>query len=211
MVICFSPLCSSYWTWGILFTLVILTQILGLGEKFWIKVCLAPFLIHPIVTDTSVKIWGGAYGEGSTVPMEHFSYSYRAYAESQHVLDDGLAHFHHTTAMHAPTLPFTTMEIKFPPAQEHPYFYIGIYAAISLSTGLVNILGVITQYTGALRASRILFDKLLKTVVRATMRWHDVTPQGRMLNRFSKVRVTEWGSRILWTHTSATIGCRDRG
>ena len=130
MVICFSPLCSSYWTWGILFTLVILTQILGLGEKFWIKVCLAPFLIHPIVTDTSVKIWGGAYGEGSTVPMEHFSYSYRAYAESQHVLDDGLAHFRGTTAVHAPTLPFMTMTIKFLPAPEHPYFYIGIQAAI---------------------------------------------------------------------------------
>ncbi|RPD61590.1 multidrug resistance-associated ABC transporter [Lentinus tigrinus ALCF2SS1-7] len=159
---------SSYWTWGILFSLVILTQLLGVGEKVWIK------------------IWGEAYGEGSTVPLEHFSYSYRAYAESQHVLDEGLAHFHQTTAVHAPAIPFTTMKIKFPPAQEHPYFYVGIYAAISLSSGLVNILAIITQYTGALRASRILFDKLLKTVVRATMRWHDVTPQGRMLNRFSK-------------------------
>ena len=75
---------------------------------------------------------------------------------------------------------------KLPSAHENPYFYIGIYAAISLSTGIVNITGVITQYTGALRASRILFDKLLRTVVRATMRWHDTTPQGRMLNRFSK-------------------------
>ncbi|KAI0697630.1 multidrug resistance-associated ABC transporter [Cerioporus squamosus] len=159
---------SSYWTWGILFILIILTQVLGVGEKIWIK------------------IWGDAYGEGHTVPTEHFSYSYRAYTEHQYVLDDGLAHFHHTTSVHAPSVPFTATNIRFPPAQEHPYFYIGIYAAISLSAGLVNILGVITQYTGALRASRILFDKLLKTVVRATMRWHDVTPQGRMLNRFSK-------------------------
>ncbi|RDX45811.1 multidrug resistance-associated ABC transporter [Lentinus brumalis] len=159
---------SSYWTWGILTVLIILTQLLGVGEKVWIK------------------IWGEAYGEGSTVLTEHFSYSYRAYAEHQHVLDDGLAHFHHTISVHAPTIPFPATNIQFPPAQEHPYFYIGIYAAISLTAGLVNILGVITQYTGALRASRILFDKLLKTVVRATMRWHDVTPQGRMLNRFSK-------------------------
>jgi len=42
------------------------------------------------------------------------------------------------------------------------------------------------QYTGALRASRVLFKQLLVSVVRATMRWHDTTPQGRMLNRFSK-------------------------
>ncbi|KAI0639291.1 multidrug resistance-associated ABC transporter [Trametes polyzona] len=159
---------SSYWTWGILFTLIILTQLLGVGEKIWIK------------------IWGEAYGEGSSVPTQ-FSYSYRAYAEQQHVLDDGLAHFHHTTMAHSPGhVPFGVAQVKFPPAQEHPYFYIGIYAAIALSAGLVNIAGVMTQYTGALRASRILFDKLLRTVVGATMRWHDVTPQGRMLNRFSK-------------------------
>ncbi len=92
---------------------------------------------------------------------------------------------------------FNTAGVKFPPAQEHPYFYICIYAAISLSAGLVNIAGVITQFTGALRASRILFDRLLRTVVRATMRWHDVTPQGRMLNRFSKVSAT-LTSRYRW-------------
>ena len=87
---------------------------------------------------------------------------------------------------YAHAVPFNITKITLPPAQEHPYFYVGIYAAIALSTGFVNIAGVMTQYTGALRASRILFERLLKTVVRATMRWHDVTPQGRMLNRFSK-------------------------
>ena len=88
---------------------------------------------------------------------------------------------------HAPNVPLSVTSFKLPSAKEDPFFYIGVYAAISLGTALVNISGIITQYTGALRASRILFERLLKTVVRATMRWHDVTPQGRMLNRFSKV------------------------
>ncbi|KAI0752843.1 multidrug resistance-associated ABC transporter [Daedaleopsis nitida] len=158
---------SSYWTWGIIFSLIILTQILGVGEKIWIK------------------IWGEAYGE-SAPPVPQFSYSYTAHVENQHVLDDGLAHFHHAATTHAPLLPFNLTKIHLPPAQEHPYFYIGIFAAISLASGFVNITGVMVQYTGALRASRILFEKLLRSVVRATMRWHDVTPQGRMLNRFSK-------------------------
>ncbi|KAI8989077.1 multidrug resistance-associated ABC transporter [Trametes punicea] len=158
---------SSYWTWVILFILIILTQLLGLGEKIWIK------------------MWGEAYGE-PTVESAQFAYSFRAYAEQQHVLDDGMSHFHHTTMAPNPTSLFRFAKINLPPARDHPYFYIGIYAAIALSTGLVNITGVITQYTGALRASRILFERLLRTVVRATMRWHDVTPQGRMLNRFSK-------------------------
>ncbi|KAH9943429.1 multidrug resistance-associated ABC transporter [Epithele typhae] len=160
---------SSYYTWAILFFLIILTQILGVGEKFWIKT------------------WGEAYGTGNstTPPVHASSYSYSPFAENQQVLDDGLSHFHHTSMANTPTISLTATT-HLPSAQEHPYFYIGIYAAIALSAGIVNITGVITQYTGALRASRILFEKLLNTVVRATMRWHDVTPQGRMLNRFSK-------------------------
>ena len=75
-----------------------------------------------------------------------------------------------------------------PPAQQHPYLYLGIYAAISLAAGFVSVSGLVMQLVASLRGSRILFDKLVKAVVGATMRWHDTTPQGRMLNRFSKVR-----------------------
>ncbi|KAH9854525.1 multidrug resistance-associated ABC transporter [Lenzites betulinus] len=161
---------SSYWTWAILFGLIILTQVLGVGEKFWIK------------------IWGDAYGDTGDASSHFGAYSFRHYSEQQQVLDDGFAHLHHTATAHGAHAHFSpsTTQGRFPPAREHPYFYIGIYAAITLSSGMVNIAGVIAQYTGALRASRILFDRLLRTVVRATMRWHDVTPQGRMLNRFSK-------------------------
>ena len=94
--------------------------------------------------------------------------------------------------------------IHLPPAQNHPFFYIGIYTAITVSAALVNVTSVVVQYGGALKASRSLFQRLLTSVVRATMRWHDTTPQGersvsvnismfvtpetgRMLNRFSKV------------------------
>ena len=110
------------------------------------------------------------------------------------------AHVPHSHHYAAQAVRFPT--IQWPPAQDHPFFYIGVYAAISLGAALVNITGVITQYTGALRASRTLFERLLTAVVRATMRWHDTTPQGelhalpapiishriagRMLNRFSK-------------------------
>ncbi|KAH9854526.1 multidrug resistance-associated ABC transporter [Lenzites betulinus] len=157
---------SSYWTWGILFSLIILVQVLGVGEKFWIK------------------IWGEAYSDNQDIPA-HLSI-YSQYAEHQQVLEDGLSHLHHTAILHNPSAGFNVTQVNFPPAQEHPYFYVGIYAAIALLGGFMNIASAMTQYTGALRASRILFGRLLRTVVRATMRWHDVTPQGRILNRFSK-------------------------
>lgn len=75
---------------------------------------------------------------------------------------------------------------RLPDAHVNPLFYVGIYALIGFMTVAVNIMSSATQYIGALRASRRLFKQLLETVVRATMRWHDVTPTGRMLNRFSK-------------------------
>lgn len=93
-----------------------------------------------------------------------------------------------------------------PDANENPLFYVGVYGAIGLTTMIVSIVSSAVQITGALRASRLIFKQLLEGVVRATMRWHDVTPQGecrmsdvvhfvdwlmeggigRMLNRFGK-------------------------
>jgi ABC-type multidrug transport system fused ATPase/permease subunit len=73
-----------------------------------------------------------------------------------------------------------------PDANQNPMFYVGVYALIGFGSVAVIVLSTITQYTGALRASRKLFKQLLVAVVCATFRWHDVTPQGRMLNRFSK-------------------------
>jgi ABC-type multidrug transport system fused ATPase/permease subunit len=71
--------------------------------------------------------------------------------------------------------------IQLPNANEHPLFYVYIYAAIGIGSALVTVLSSTVQYTGALRASRRLFKQLLVGVVRATMRWHDVTPQGMVV------------------------------
>ncbi|KAI0696160.1 multidrug resistance-associated ABC transporter [Cytidiella melzeri] len=158
---------SSYWTWGLLTLIIVCNQGLAVGEKLWIEV------------------WGGAY-KNSTVSFIG-SYALRAPLVPDHevTLDPSYMSVHFTHASAA--VPSTSMSGKqWPSAQEHPYFYIGIYASITLAVAVLNVLGAVIQYTGALRASRKLFKQLLVAVVRATMRWHDVTPQGRMLNRFSK-------------------------
>lgn len=77
------------------------------------------------------------------------------------------------------------LNINWPSAVEHPLFYVGIYAAIGLTTAFVSILSSVAQITGALRASRTLFKyafyhlrlsfltayrALLVSVVRATFR-----------------------------------------
>ncbi|THH23155.1 hypothetical protein EUX98_g8019 [Antrodiella citrinella] len=163
---------SSYWTWTVLVIFIVFNQFLGVSEKFWIK------------------YWGQAYGEQNSTNSAYISlFSNPAHEIS---LDGSLGSFdaHHSYyhSLHSSSPPpmFSGTAFEWPRAQERPLFYIGIYAAITFGAGFVNIGSVITQYTGALRASRVLFEGLLKAVVRATMRWHDVTPQGRMLNRFSK-------------------------
>lgn len=90
-------------------------------------------------------------------------------------------------AHHLPSLspaPVLNYALSLPSAQERPLFYVGVYAGIGLATAIVSITSVIAQYTGALRASRVLFRQLLVTVVRATMRWHDTTPQGTFTPRY---------------------------
>ena len=71
--------------------------------------------------------------------------------------------------------------ISLPSAKEHPLFYIGVYSALSLGSAFLGVLAAIVEYTGALRASKVLFKQLLISVVRATMRWHDTTPQGTLI------------------------------
>ncbi|KAF9442983.1 hypothetical protein P691DRAFT_713861, partial [Macrolepiota fuliginosa MF-IS2] len=160
---------SSYWTWVILGTLMVITELLAFGDKFWIKT------------------WGEAYGrpEKGTV----LQYVLGSFSVVNHEVPmDGYSssHSHLYTYRSMPKFGFGISGINWPDAASHPYFYIGIYAVIGLSASLVNVLSISAQFTGALRASRILFKKLLETVVRATFRFHDTTPQGRMLNRFSK-------------------------
>ena len=88
-----------------------------------------------------------------------------------------MAPYHLTHSIHGWESP-NAPPFHLPSAKEHPLFYISVYAAVGLGSAFVGVLSAIVQYTGALRASRVLFRQLLVSVVRATMRWHDTTPQG---------------------------------
>ncbi|KAJ7619721.1 P-loop containing nucleoside triphosphate hydrolase protein [Roridomyces roridus] len=78
-----------------------------------------------------------------------------------------------------------TTTTRLPSASQRPLFYVGVYAAIALSGILIQMVSFGFQFLGALRASRVLFNGLLLNMVRATFRFHDTTPQGRIINRFS--------------------------
>lgn len=65
-------------------------------------------------------------------------------------------------------------------------FYFGIYALITLGSIVVQVLRLLIQYWGSLKASRVLYEEALQAVVRGTFRFFDTTPIGRLQNRFAR-------------------------
>ena len=64
-------------------------------------------------------------------------------------------------------------------------FWITAYVIFDYSTLLVSIgQQLLIMFTG-LRASRVLFEKMTHSILRAPLSWIDKTPAGRVLNRFT--------------------------
>ena len=70
--------------------------------------------------------------------------------------------------------------------QDHDLsFYLSIYLGLSLLVCVFGTLRYFLVFMAAIQASRKLFKDLTYTVLRAPLRWLDITPVGRILNRFT--------------------------
>ena len=118
-------------------------------------------------------IWGDAYGpEGGRQSAQASVFVPYTVSRGQPVSDGFIATYHLPLHWRFVQPSSNASIASLPRAQDHPLFYVGIYTLIGLGTGIVNVLSIIVMYTGALRASRLLFRRLLDGVVHATMRWH---------------------------------------
>ncbi|KAK3817182.1 MAG: hypothetical protein J3R72DRAFT_529513 [Linnemannia gamsii] len=64
-------------------------------------------------------------------------------------------------------------------------FYLGIYVLLSICAMILGSLNLYYVVMGGLAASRVLHERLLKSITRAKVRFFDTTPMGRIVNRFS--------------------------
>ncbi|KAF9911676.1 hypothetical protein EC991_002794 [Linnemannia zychae] len=64
-------------------------------------------------------------------------------------------------------------------------YYLGIYVLFSVCAMVLGSLNFYYFFMGGLKASRVLHERLLKSVTRAKIRFFDTTPMGRIINRFS--------------------------
>ncbi|KAJ1831821.1 Transporter of the ATP-binding cassette (ABC) [Coemansia sp. RSA 2711] len=65
-------------------------------------------------------------------------------------------------------------------------YFIGVYVLIALVSVLIILGRSLLQFWSSLKASKVLHERLLHTVLRAPVRFFDTTPVGRLINRFSK-------------------------
>ncbi|CAK7266544.1 hypothetical protein SEPCBS57363_002143 [Sporothrix epigloea] len=69
--------------------------------------------------------------------------------------------------------------------QKNVIFWITAYIVFDYSTLLVGtVQQLLIMFTG-LRASRVLFERMTHSILRAPLSWVDKTPTGRILNRFT--------------------------
>ncbi|KAG8838602.1 hypothetical protein FRC18_003860 [Serendipita sp. 400] len=160
---------SGYHIWCAVLLLIGVTQLFGFLDKYWIKV------------------WGEAYDDTDT-SLRAISQTILATFRELGKLDSGTSDNQISTPYylhvnpHLPQIDTKTL----PSANQHPLFYVVIYGAIGVGGVILTSLNTVVQYSGAIRASRALFRRLLNSLVHATFRFHDTTPTGRILNRLSR-------------------------
>ncbi|EFR03018.1 multidrug resistance-associated protein 13 [Nannizzia gypsea CBS 118893] len=65
------------------------------------------------------------------------------------------------------------------------WFYLGIYFALAMSRTLIKSFSHLLIWTGTIRASKDLFEKMTSRILRTPLRWVDTVPVGRVINRFT--------------------------
>ncbi|RKP25263.1 P-loop containing nucleoside triphosphate hydrolase protein [Syncephalis pseudoplumigaleata] len=70
--------------------------------------------------------------------------------------------------------------------QRTPGYYLAIYVGFGALFIAIAVVRNVILYRGSLKASMLLFARLLERIMHARIRFFDMTPIGRIMNRFSK-------------------------
>ncbi|PAV58193.1 hypothetical protein WR25_11795 isoform B [Diploscapter pachys] len=81
------------------------------------------------------------------------------------------------------------------PSGHETYVKLGTYSALGMAQATTICLASIVMTLGMVRASKYLHTGILKNVLHSPMQFFDVTPLGRIINRFSK-DVSDIDSRL---------------
>ncbi|KAI9501197.1 P-loop containing nucleoside triphosphate hydrolase protein, partial [Coemansia spiralis] len=175
--------CGSKRFWITSVLLLTLWQIVLIAQDYWIRIW-----VTSSGSNTNANIAGGASIStlSLSVPFYPTGSTYRS---ALYLLPMSGPYINSTVTAAVAGMQYEDPSIVSSPAvkQHHSSMYwLGIYVLI----GFVNVFGQAIQnmfiFKAALDASRTLHARLLRSVVRATPRFFDSTPLGRIINRFSR-------------------------
>ena len=163
--------CGKWYYWIFFFSAYVLTRLSTFSENWWIRV------------------WAAAYDQSASTVNDTIT----AFATEQ---DPGYLLMNDRTPMilgFADTLGATLQKqnvfqswVFEEKAPVNVDYYIIVYTLICLLCIVMDTFKNGIIYWGSVKACRTLFDGLLVSIIHAPMRFFDVTPVGRILNRFSK-------------------------
>ncbi|KAJ1301354.1 hypothetical protein OPQ81_003753 [Rhizoctonia solani] len=172
---------SGYFSWVFLVFLIVGYQGFGLIERLWLKT------------------WGEAYDTHNstrkhhthTLTAAHYLSHHHDFGDTQHVfgaqIHPSMYYYGNVSHPDVGNLYVESMAAwRLPSANTDPYFYVGVYAGIVFAAAVMATVNSTVQFTASLRASKHLFNELLRTIVYAPIRYFDITPAGRILNRFGR-------------------------
>ena len=146
---------AAYITWVGILILIVVSQAFRIGQLLWIR------------------IWGEA--SSGVVIQPHSGVSSKSFfvqsappTAVQHPFD--MLHVESFKTFNGAVSETVRVLATWPDADEHPLYYVGIYAGISIGGAIAGLLMNIIEYIGAYRASKSLFKRLLVSVVRAPFR-----------------------------------------
>ncbi|KAL7819928.1 P-loop containing nucleoside triphosphate hydrolase protein [Trichoderma gracile] len=142
--------------WVLLILLFAVAQGLTLGRTYWIKI----WSSSSEQTDNSLSI--------STYRYKH-TLQTQMFGSSENYVNSSRA----------------SVSLQSDAETKSLLFYLGVYCLISTVSVLVSVSRLYCVYAGSLRASRRIFQGILRSVLRAPLRWLDTVPTGRILNRFT--------------------------
>ena len=150
--------CGSVWYWLLFIAFLIIASASPVLENGWLRYEIAYCFDSVYLVNRSVRYWSNAALEDNPV-----------------------------LSLYLPS--YTTItSIKYSRDDEHdsPAFYISVYAALTGLGLVITTMRWFILYNGSIRASHVLYQRLLESVLFADIRFHDTVSRGRLLNRFGK-------------------------
>ncbi|KAL7891061.1 hypothetical protein AOLI_G00005370 [Acnodon oligacanthus] len=77
-------------------------------------------------------------------------------------------------------------------------FYLGIYSGLTVGTVIFGFMRCLMMFNGLVRSAQMLHNRMFSCILRTPVRFFDINPIGRILNRFTK-DIGHLDSLLPWT------------